>query len=207
MTAYSLLGDRNTEYVFTTDNMLDGVAGFKALDVGPGSRAALGRYARDHGWDVTAVDLFTDAKIPGIEWRKADLRDMTFEPESFRLILNVSSIEHFGVPGRYGIKGYDADADIQAMDMMADWLSPAGRMILTLPIGPDTLHAPFHRVYGQRLDRLLAKYDIIDGQFWNKQDGFNSYRPCTAPEAFTTIPTLEPHHYYAIGGFVLEKAP
>jgi len=205
LTSYSLRGDRDAEYRFTTDHILE-LPGHECLDVGPGKRAALGVYARDKGWDVKAVDINVDRQIPGITWYHAALAKMAFDPEQFRLILNISSLEHFGIPGRYGITRFQEDVDIQAMELMCNWLSPAGRMILTLPVGPDTIFAPHHRIYGRRLDRLLEGYNTIDARFWNKQDGIDLFRPCSAGDAFTTVPTLEPHHYYAIGGFILERS-
>lgn len=186
--------------------MLEAVPGFEALDIGAGKRAKLAIYAQEHGWKVTAIDITYQLDIPGIQWYQEDLNKLVFRDEQFRLILNISSIEHFGIPGRYGIKGLDLDADLRAMDRVADWLSPAGQMIVTLPVGPEAILAPFHRVYGpHRLDKLFDKYDVVDAKFWNKQGNVDTFRPCSAGTAFTTQHTLEPSHYYAIGGFILEK--
>jgi len=204
---YSLRGDRHIEYVFTTDNIPVG-NGKRLLDVGPGTRVKLGKWAKGKGWNVTAVNILEEVNIPSILWIKGDLNNLEFDPDCFTLILNVSSIEHFGIPGRYGISKLDKDADLRAMGKMRIWLAEDGAMIVTLPVGSkEVIFAPYHRVYSnERLIRLFSGYTVIKQGFWNKQGGNdNEFFPCSDNEAFSTVPTLDPHHYYAIGGFVLRR--
>lgn len=205
---YSLRGDRNIEYAFAKSNTPAG-NGKRLLDVGPGARVKLGRWARgQRGWSVTAVDILETVNAPGISWVTGDLNHLKFDPGYFAFILNVSSIEHFGVPGRYGITELDADADLRAMRRMRKWLAEDGIMVVTLPIGSEeVIFAPYHRVYNnERLTRLFSGYTVAKQEFWNKQGGNNDkFLPCSDGSAFSTIATLSPHHYYAIGGFVLRK--
>ena len=204
---YSLKGDRHVEYVFATDNTPAG-HGKRLLDVGPGTRAKLGKWAMRKGWNVTAVDILEKVDVPGILWIKGDLNNLEFDPGYFIFILNVSSIEHFGIPGRYGISRLDEDADLRAMRRMRKWLAEDGTMIVTTPVGSkEAIFAPYHRVYSnERLIRLFSGYTVIKQGFWNKQGGNdNQFSPCSDSEAFSTIPILDPCHYYAIGGFVLQR--
>lgn len=205
---YSLKGDRHVEYTFTTSHIPAG-DGKRLLDVGPGARAKLGKWAMgQRGWNVLAVDIHEDIKIPGIAWIKGDLNNLEFDPDYFSLILNVSSIEHFGIPGRYGIGKLDEDADLRAMRRMREWLAEDGAMIVTTPVGnKETILAPYHRIYdNERLLKLFDGYIVKVQKFWNKQGGNNNeFVACSADEALSAVPTLDPHHYYAIGGFVLQK--
>jgi len=206
---YSLKGDRHVEYTFTTDHIPHG-NGKRLLDVGPGTRAKLGKWAMAHrGWDVLAVDILEDIKIPGIAWIRADLNNLEFDPNYFSLILNVSSIEHFGIPGRYGIGKLDKDSDLRAMKRMREWLAGDGIMIVTVPVGSENvILAPYHRVYNNEgLIELFSGYTVTEQKFWNKQGGNDKeYLPCPDEEAFSTVSTLDPYHYYAIGGFILGKS-
>lgn len=205
--AYSMKGDRGVEYPFATDHTPAPFGKGRLLDVGPGERAKLGTWAKKQGWEVTAVDPFCKVDIPGIRWLQADITDVDFASGYFDCIYCVSTLEHIGIPGRYGVKAFTEDLDMTALCRMHKWLSKDGLLILTVPVGHGQVLAPFHRIYDE--DRLLALtaglYQFSVCQFWNKQDGIDSYRLCTADEAYSTKATLEPRHYYAIGGFVLKK--
>jgi len=205
---YSLRGDRHVEYTFATDNIpvppLHTVR--HLLDIGPGPRCSLGKWAKKRGWSIIAVDILENISIPGIHWINDDLNNLSFPQGHFHLILNVSSIEHFGVPGRYGINTLDEDADLRAMDRMSGWLNYTGKMIVTLPVGNHyTVLSPYHRVYdNNRLQSIFSGYKVRVQKFWHKTDmNDNEFVPCSDEQAFSTQPTLSPHHYYAIGGFVL----
>src|SRR5947199_80406 len=68
--------------------------------------------------------------------------------------------------------GPSLEGDLTAMTVLREALAPAGRMILTIPVGRDMVCPPLHRIYGeQRLPRLLDGFTVVEQQFWHKHDG------------------------------------
>lgn len=204
---YSLKGDRGTEYSFTVTHLPHSMKDGWALDIGPGTRARVARYAIDRGWHVVGIDLMPCGWGPHKKFVfiQGDFLTRKFERQ-FNLVLNISSIEHFGVPGRYGVKGLDFDADLRAMRKMRGLMTPQAQMILTLPVGLDAMMIPFHRVYGEeRLPLLLEGYQIVVQRYWAKFNNVDVFKETTRDIALNTKPLLTPAHYYAVGGFILEK--
>jgi len=168
-------------------------------------RARIARYAISQGWHVVGIDLMRcGLRHDRFTFIRDDFLTRKFK-EQFDLVLNVSSIEHFGIPGRYGIKELNEDADLRAMSKMRSLMASGARMVLTIPIGRDTVLAPFHRVYGrERLPRLFDGYHVVHQRCWAKFGGVDNFKKTTQNTALSVEPTLKPRHYYAIGGFVLE---
>ena len=69
---------------------------------------------------------------------QGDILVSCIAPSSFELILCVSTIEHIGRDNtRYGLDGGRglSAPDQMAMQSMAEWLEPGGRLLLTVPFG------------------------------------------------------------------------
>lgn len=204
---YSLRGDRVPEHTFVHRHLSAGVG--HLLDLGPGRNYQMAQYACGLGWNVTSIDLHdatTRIEEPNFTFIQADF--LKWEPtRQFDRILNVSTIEHFGVPGRYGIKAYEPDADFRAMGKLLDCIKPTGWQIFTIPVGDRTyVFAPWHKIYGpDRVEKLLAGWEILDQVFSAKSDGVDDYHPVSRDVAFSTGPQPPPHHYYAVGCFKLRN--
>jgi SAM-dependent methyltransferase len=164
----TLAGDRDVEWAWCLGGLRSETG--RILDLGAGS-GILSLAAAFRGHDVVAVDLEPPAfhfEAPEIEYRRGDFNEMSFEEASFDQILNCSTIEHFGLGGRYG-SGADDDADLQAMRKLSRLLRAGGDMMLTIPVGRDDVFAPRHRVYGEeRLPRLLDSFAVSDEVYWRK---------------------------------------
>lgn len=200
---YSLKGDRHFEYKFAGSHI--GKGDGWALDIGPGARGRLAVHAIKQGWNVIAVDLVScQFKHPKFTHIQQDFATVKFD-RKFDLIINVSSIEHFGIPGRYGVTEFDAAADLRAMQKARDLMNPGAKMILTIPLGKDAVLIPFHRVYGREyLPRLFSGYTVTVQEYWNKRGNSDNFVRCSQNDALDTKPTLKPAHYYALGCFLLE---
>jgi hypothetical protein len=73
--------------------------------------------------------------------------------------------------GRYGVTENRPDGDLEAMNRLNELMKQDGPMLLTIPVGRDTVFAPLHRVYGvERLPKLLEKYFIEKKEFWVKDE-------------------------------------
>ena len=82
-------------------------------------------------------------------------------PQQFDVAFSISSFEHDGL-GRYG-DPLNPRGDLEAMEKMKSILKPNGLLLLSVPIGADTLVWNAHRVYGRlRLAELLSGWKLLD---------------------------------------------
>lgn len=164
-----LEGDRDVEYSWVVSRMGRGPG--RALDFGCGT-GYLGLVAARRGYQVTAIDLMPVSwlyRMAGLKFVQGDLLTMDLPPRGFNLIINCSTVEHVGLAGRYGSPDLP-DGDREAMRKLHDLAKPAGKMLLTIPVGRDAVFAPLHRVYGEeRLPRLLEGWAIEKQEFWVRQ--------------------------------------
>ena len=120
----------------------------------------------------------------------------------FDLVIACSSIEHFGLAGRYGATA-DDDADLKAARKIHSLLAPSGRLLLTIPVGMDAVHVPWHRVYGsERLPQLIEGFTIVEARFWTKSP-WQPWYETTMQHALNHPVALQ---RYALGQFALTKA-
>jgi hypothetical protein len=205
VTQLTLKGDRNCEYGWAKTKLGQGPG--TVLDLGSGHRGNLCRYAVRSGFDTIGIDIveimFAHPKLQTV---LCDFLDWEYDGY-FDWILSVSSVEHFGLAGRYYIEVNDPDADLRAMRKCRTFMQPHSKMIMTIPVGIDTVVAPYHRVYGRtRLPLLLNGYEILEKQYWAKVKGVDIYDGVTEGVALNEQPTIEDPRYYAIGGYVLRKS-
>jgi SAM-dependent methyltransferase len=196
-----LAGDRTVEWGWTLSRLRRDPG--RVLDFGAGT-GFLALAAALAGHEIVAVDLEPSAfdfEHPAIEYRRGDFNEMDIEPRSFDQVLNCSTIEHVGLPGRYDSPA-EADGDLRAMAKLAELLLPGGNMILTLPVGIDGVFAPYHRVYGaERLPRLLEPFAVQEESWWTKLDG----RRWESVARETALATQGSSSFYALGLFVLTR--
>ena len=88
------------------------------------------------------------------------------------------------------------------MALMHELLKPGGVMLLTIPVGRDTIIAPLHRVYGrERLPALLDGWIVENKAYWVKDDR-NLWISADESTALDSVPTK---FYYSLGCFVLRR--
>lgn len=185
----------------------------RCLDFGPGG-STLATRALERGFVVTALDLDdTDWQHqPGVEFIHADIFETNLPPASFDLVINCSTIEHIGLPGRYGVIEMRLDGDLEAMTILRDLMKPDGIMLLTVPVGQDTVFIPMARVYGaKRLPHLLEGFTVEVERYYIKDDN-NDWAACPRVMALAETPSVEDRvspagNLYALGLFVLRKDP
>jgi hypothetical protein len=194
----SLSGDRWVEWSFCVSRLTEGPG--RTLDFGA-DIAFLSLAAAQRGHDVVALDRLPSSgefDHPRVRYLEADVLSHDFGDERFDQIINCSSVEHVGLGGRYGSSAA-SDGDLEAMATLRAALAPAGRMILTIPVGRDHVAAPLHRIYGeQRLPALLEGYSVDEEQYWCKLDG--RWREAERARALNVAGS---DSFYALGLFVL----
>lgn len=205
----NILGDRAIEWAFIEEYLPQGAG--RCLDFGPGG-STLATRALEHGMDVIAVDLDdTDWRDqPGVTFIHSDLIGADLPTASFDVIINCSTIEHVGIPGRYGVIDARPDGDLEAMAILRDLLKPGGIMLLTIPLGHDRIFVPMARVYGtERLPQLLDGF-MVDVEHYYIKDNRNRWIWCSREMALDEIASVESNDpaddLYALGCFVLRKA-
>lgn len=200
--AIDLSGDRAIEWSFVAAHLPPGPG--KVLDFGPGN-SLLPMVAAQRGHQVTGIDL----RAPDVWWRsdaitylQGDVRNAELPRGAFDAIINCSSIEHVGLTGRYGVSVEAADGDLEAMRTLRGLLRPEGVMLLTLPVGRDSVFRPFHRVYGEeRLPKLLEGWTIDREEYWAKL-GTPQWELCERKVALDRVPRVD---LYGLGCFMLRK--
>lgn len=198
----NLRGDRDIEYSWVVANMPEGPG--EALDFGCGP-SWMGLVAARKGYLVTCIDMLDvtwNYQHPNLRFLKADILQFELPEESYDLIINSSSVEHVGLYGRYGVSQARENGDIEAMARLQRALKPGKLMLLTIPVGVDSVLGSLHRVYGTiRMQRLLDGWEIWGSEFWTKD---TRNRWCLTDMA-TALTTRACEHYYALGLFILRR--
>ena len=193
-------GDRDVEWSWVLAELP--IESKDILDFGPGPFPLLSMVAARRGCQVTAIDrreMVMTALVDGIELMIGDINTYDFGQRKSDVIVNCSTIEHVGLGGRYE-ETESESADLEAMTVLRALLKPGGKMILTLPVGQDAVHRPYHRVYGpERLPRLLHRWHVDKSEFWAKPHS-NLWERVPKEQALQVVSSKQ---YYALGLFVL----
>lgn len=200
----TLYGDRDVEWAWIGAK-LPARAG-RVLDLGPAS-STTPLVASHNATEVVAFDLTpepTTFSVPTLRTVQGDiLRDPVPSPP-YDTIINCSTIEHVGLPGRYTNENGVPDGDLRAMGLLrAAMAGPESVMLLTIPVGRDGVYPPFHRVYGaERLPRLVEGFRVEEEVFFAKLGTSNVWQPVAKPVALDVQGSAS---FYAIGLFVLRR--
>jgi hypothetical protein len=200
--ALTLSGDRDLEWSWVIAQAPNKVN--RTLDFGPGNSStptALS-FISD---EVVALDLNVPEIQYGVKNIKHVLGDITSPPlglGKFDLIVNCSTIEHVGLPGRYGSTEV-ADGDLIGMQNLLGMMNESASMVMTIPVGIDGVFLPNHRVYGtDRLSKLLSGFKIETQRYFAKTESKRFWAEVSKEEA---LATRSSGSFYSIGLFVLIK--
>jgi SAM-dependent methyltransferase len=175
----------------------------RALEIGSGKSPIVPAMLA-LGYDVTAVDLCEDLsrQVAGFRLLLGDFNALEIGP-GFDVVVLCSVVEHIGLSGRYN-SGEDPDGDLKAMRKIHSLLGPGGQLFLTISVGQDVVHRPWHRVYGRmRLPLLLEGFDIVQSRFLLKEP-WGPWRECDEKTALKHPPQIQ---RYALGEMILMRRP
>ena len=198
---FDLAGEKALDHGWVLKNLPQKVP-CKILDVGcsesalPALMVALGHCV--HGVDISADGVYYE--MTNFTFTQVDFN--LYEPSQtqFDVVVMCSSVEHFGLAGRYGVGAAETNADLRAMKHAAELLRPGGYVILTVPVGLDDVFPPWHRVYGEhRLPLLLEEYSISRSRFYAKDRG-DKWREVSRSIALSRQASAS---LYSLGQFVL----
>jgi SAM-dependent methyltransferase len=163
----ALLNSRILEYPYVIER-LHGLKPGRALDVGAtdtGNFLAPTLVAM--GWEVWGIDVRPfRLDLAGFHLVVGDIRATSFADGFFDVAYCVSTIEHVGLSGRYGVQVEDPDGDLTAAREIRRIVRAGGRFILTIPYGIGGIVKPAERIYDKaRLDRLTEVWEIVHRRF------------------------------------------
>ncbi len=131
----------------------------RIVDVG-GSESTVALSLATLGHEVDVIDpRGYPVEHPNLTVHRRRLDDYT-GPGGWDVAVCLSAVEHFGLE-HYDQDASDARQDIAALTQLRHLLAPAGRLLLTVPYGPQFSVAGFERIYDQAaLDELLAGWEV-----------------------------------------------
>ncbi len=134
-----------------------------------------------HGIDLNEK-IIKDNKI---KFTKGDIRKTDYPDDYFDCITCISTLEHIGVPGRYGSDD-DSDGDIKAMREMKRILKNEGLLLVTIPYGIKDI-LPINKLYDKdRVKKLFTDYNIIEQKFLKFNKKFDFWFQVSEKEASKT---------------------
>lgn len=196
---FDLDGEKLIDWAWVCTNLPPGQK--KALEIGPGKSPIIPAML-SLGYDVTAIDASMDASnvISGFRFIRGDFQDFNAESE-FDIIVLCSVVEHIGLSGRYNSKE-NPDGDLHAMRKVRSMLVQGGQVFLTIPVGSDAIHRPWHRVYGEeRLPRLVNGFELVRARYFNKQP----YGPWYETSQDKALEFPVDIRRYCLGQMILQK--
>jgi len=173
----------------------------KALEIGSGKSPIVPALI-SLGYDVTAVDLCADISslYDGVQFVLGDFTHVGFHSR-FDVIVLCSVVEHIGLSGRYN-SSEDPDGDLTVMKTAIKLLTRGGSLFLTIPVGKDATHRPWHRVYGdQRLKLLLTGFTVQACRFLVKRP----HGPWCISSRECALSVEPDPRRYALGQFILQS--
>jgi hypothetical protein len=136
----------------------------QAIEIGSGKSSVIPAMLA-LGYDVTAVDVSDDISsvVSNLNSHFGDFLDMQCN-HCFDVIVLCSVVEHIGLSGRYNSRE-EPDGDLKAMRRAFELLNSQGQLFLTITVGKDAVHRPWHRVYGrERLKSLLDGFSVVQSR-------------------------------------------
>lgn len=171
----AVLDGRMIEYAYVLEKLLSLPKG-KVLDVGCTARNNfIPAVLASIGWEVWGID-FRDFKYkhPNFHMVLEDIRKTSFPDNFFDAVYAVSTIEHIGLSGRYGLSREDLDGDIKAVNEISRITRDDGTILCTVPWGKAKVIKPLQRVYGQvELEELFKGLKKREAKYYSQQlDGY-----------------------------------
>lgn len=111
------------------------------------------------GWEVHGIDVRRDwgFRHPNFTFKQGDIRECGYPDAWFDVVVCVSTLEHVGVKGYYGVKLEDYGGDMAAVKEIVRILKPDGLLIVTVPYTNKYFRRPEERVYDDA--RLRAMFE------------------------------------------------
>ena len=166
---------RIQEYSYVLNKLISLPKG-KVLDVGCTARMNyVPAVLASLGWEVWGID-FREFKYrhPNFHLILEDIRQTSFADNYFDAVYAVSTLEHIGLSGRYGLSKEDIDGDRKAVQEIFRITRNKGTFLCTVPWGKSKIIKPLQRVYDKKgLERLFDNFQKAEVLYYTqKGDGY-----------------------------------
>lgn len=191
--------DRDFEYPWVIKN-IDLKKG-KLLDTG----STVGQMLYDllpKSIEVYTLNINNQNIVEGIKQIEGDIRKTDFKDNLFDCISCISTLEHIGVEGRYGVEK-DEFGDLKAMKEMLRILKPKGQLLLTVPYGAQDV-LPINKLYNRnRMEQLFYGYKVLKEEYLKYNKEYGIWLSVSEKEASTT--EWQKERWYSLAFYILEK--
>ncbi len=154
------INERSIEYAWIYQQILK-IDHKKVLDVGANQELPSTQMLLENDNEVHLIDINADQENENnsnIIFFKGDIRNSPYNDAFFDAVIAVSTLEHIGISGRYGIADSDETGDFEALQEIYRILKPGGKFVFTVPYGLGQ-SLPLNRLYNlQRIENLLVKF-------------------------------------------------
>jgi SAM-dependent methyltransferase len=198
------INERAIEYPWVYKNILD-LESSRVLDVGAKEGLPITDMLLENNNIVYAIDINASGSYQkgNLIIEKGDILSTSFEENFFDAVIAVSTLEHIGIPGRYGISGADESGDLKAMQEIFRILKPAGKVLITVPYGMGK-SLPLNRLYKRnRIIKLFNKFEILKSQYFRFKPTYRLWFEVSEPIAAQNNWDCEP--WYALACFYAIK--
>lgn len=191
--------DRDFEYPWVIEN-LDLKKG-KLLDIGSTVGDMLNELTPKEV-EVSTLNLYLGEDIKDVKQIEGDIRNTDLRSDVFDCITCISTLEHIGVSGRYGVEE-DTYGDLKAMKEMLRLLKKNGKLLLTVPYGAKDV-LPINKLYNRnRTEKLFEGYKVLKEEYLKYNRKYGIWLNVSEEEAASTV--WEDNRWYSLGLFVLQK--
>lgn len=186
--------DRYIECPFVINNLPKPPA--RVLDVGCSGSffpLLLASFGYDtYGIDVRNYPILNKLKFKNFTFINEDIRNTSFPDGYFDGITVISTLEHIGISGRYGMDE-DFKGDIKAIKEMKRILKTNGVINITIPYGRYKIIKPYMKVYDElRVKELIQDFKVEKEEYYLLDD-LDSWIRCSKEDAF--LVDVKPDRY------------
>ena len=135
------------------------------LDVGCVARMNLvPAVACELGWKVWGIDIRNyNFSHPNFTFTKGNILDNLFPLKFFDAITAISTIEHIGIKGRYGLSENIVMGDMSTFNEIRDILKKEGKLIATVPFGNTYKISTLGRTYDEEhLKWFCRRWTVLE---------------------------------------------
>lgn len=129
----------------------------RVLDVGCTARQNfLPATLASMGWEVYGIDIREfKLRFPNFHFILEDITNTSFSDNFFDVVCALSTLEHIGLGGRWGITADDPEGDAKAVTEVKRILRPNGTFLVTVPYGQRKIVGSLGKVYDKSWLRQL----------------------------------------------------
>jgi len=198
------IGERTIEYAWAY-KFLVGIKNSIVLDVGAKNGLLTTDMLLENNNKVYAIDINASESITkgNIILERGNIVSTKYDNEKFDAVLLISTLEHIGVSGRYGIDETDENLDFLAVQEVFRILRPKGNCYITIPYGLGKSY-PMNRLYDKgRCQSMFSKFIIKTAQYFVFNGSYKLW--LEVPEHAASQNNWDYDPWYAIACFCLEK--